>query len=308
MIDRDSLGAELDRLCEAWREHWPAVDARELRRGVERRLEASVARWRLERFELLTGGQVALVAAARSDGRGVVVKLIPGDNPEVDELRREALALRDWEPGGHVPRLHDVADDGLTLLMERIDPGHPLDVEELETDAHLEVLGRLARALHDAAEPNGSHTPAEEYVADWRISLAGLEELVMLEELLADSPARRPLHADLHGGNALRDGEGWRAIDPHGVAGDPNLDCWALIDPRAPLLPEDPGASAAESERRIAVYAAAADLDPERVAAWSRVRARAEARRFDLSEAPTAGERDWGRRLHAWADAVAASA
>lgn len=308
MIDRRSLDAELERLCEAWCEHWPAIDAAALRADVERRLGASVERWGLEDLELLTGGQVALVVGARGPDGRAVLKLIPDGNPDVEELRREAAALRSWASERIVPALHAVADNELTILMERIFPGHALDDEALGTDSHLEALGALARALHGSARANGAHTPAEEYVAEWRISLRGLDELETLEGLLATTTRRAPLHADLHGANALRDRAGWRVIDPHGVDGDPNLDCWALIDPRAPALAAEPAAAAAEAARRVRVYARAAELDPARVATWSRVRARAEARRFDLSPAPTEGERAWGRRLHAWADAIGRAA
>src|SRR5206468_2227010 len=69
-------------------------------------------------------------------------------------------------------------------------------------------------------------------------------------------------HADLHGGNVLASDEGWVAIDPKGLHGEPELDVWLLLCPQAP-----PFDSADELRRRVRVYADAAGLDRRRVAA-----------------------------------------
>jgi streptomycin 6-kinase len=97
-------------------------------------------------------------------------------------------------------------------------------------------------------------------------------------------------HADLHGGNVLRDADRWVVIDPKGVRGDPHLDVWLLLCPQAPPLPdEDP---AGELRRRIAIYCEAARLDPERATRWVGVVARAES---VLSADSAFGE--WPERL-----------
>lgn len=96
--------------------------------------------------------------------------------------------------------------------------------------------------------------------------------------VLGDSPLLDPadddvlLHADLHGANALRHGAGWRVIDPHAVRGDRHADVWALIDPLAPAPPD-----ARTAWSWVERYAAAANLDAGRAAAWVRLRARGEA-------------------------------
>ena len=79
------------------------------------------------------------------------------------------------------------------------------------------------------------------------------------------------LHQDFHGGNVLRDADGWRAIDPKPLVGDPAFDGASLLRDRRWLLGE-PGVdrddrSPARPPRR------ALDLDRERLRLWGVVHA-----------------------------------
>jgi streptomycin 6-kinase len=76
------------------------------------------------------------------------------------------------------------------------------------------------------------------------------------------------LHQDLHGGNVLRSGRGWLAIDPKPLAAEPAFDCASLIRDRRPELLKDPH-PARTLNRRLATLSAALDLDEERVRAWA---------------------------------------
>lgn len=113
------------------------------------------------------------------------------------------------------------------------------------------------------------------------------------------------VHADLHGGNALRSGSGWKTIDPHAVRGDRHADGWALLDPLAPALPPQPDAAVRAARERVAHYAGAAALDPARLAAWTRLRARAEALGLDADPQTPPDDAAWAARLHRLADALA---
>lgn len=226
-------------------------------RDVTERARAAAEAWGLGELTPLEGGHVAFVAA---DG-DAVLKVHPRGHPDDEQLAAEGEALAAWAPTGAVPRLLDARDGGFTLLMERLAPGTPLDATGVAWEERLEILGGLAKRLHAAPAAAVPHIGGA-YGRHWGDS-----------PLLAPAGDDVVLHADLHGGNALRHGDGWRVIDPHAVRGDRHADVWALIDPLAPVAP-DRATAWAWVER----YAAAAGLDPARAAAWVRLRALAEAR------------------------------
>lgn len=324
------VAAQLDVLRRRWAGFWPAADADALAADVRARLDAAVAAWGLDRLEVLPGGHVALVlaserpalgAAAAEAREAVVLKLNPRDHPDAGDLASEGAALAFWTPTGAVPRLLGSRDDGFTLLLERLRPGTTLDDAGLSWERRLEETGALAARLHaagpapaaPAASPSAAAQPlasfphvGDGYARGWREALAhDPAALAELEALLTPRADDVLLHADLHGGNALDGGDGWRAIDPHAVRGDRHADVWALIDPLAPPLPDDPAEARARARADVATYAGAAGLDPARAAAWARLRARAEALAIDAAgSAADPDDRAWAGRLHRFADAV----
>jgi streptomycin 6-kinase len=92
--------------------------------------------------------------------------------------------------------------------------------------------------------------------------------LGLFGELLPSQGPPVVLHGDLHHFNILRAGDGWRAIDPKGLVGDPAYDCAALLFnpwdslPRGPQLPRT-------LARRIAILADTLGLDRERIHGWA---------------------------------------
>jgi streptomycin 6-kinase len=253
---------------------------------VRARLIEAVEAWDLASPEPLSGGVGALTCAAGN----AVLKVLPRHHPEEQLMRGEAVALSHWRARGAAVELRDTRDDGMTLLLRRLRPASVLD--ELPYDEQLAVAGQLVARLHAAGDPPPDLPAIEAYVEPYR--RVGDPEL---DALLASSPPPVALHADLHGGNVLRDGDRWLAIDPKGVAGDPNLDMWILTCAQVPPLPADDPSG--EMRRRIDIYAHAAGLDPQRVAAWVRVVARAEA----VLTADSAFE-SWPQRLQEIAAAL----
>lgn len=299
---------QLDDLRRSWRGYWPEQDAAALAADVRARRAAALAAWELTDPEPLPGGNVAAVLAARRDGAPVVLKVSPGGHPDAPQLAGEGAALRFWQPTGAVPRVHATRDGGLTLLLERVVPGTPLDAAGLPLPRRLTLLGRLAARLHAAGPPpRDSLHIGDDYARDWRTSLA--EDRVLgplLDRLLRERDDDRLIHADLHGGNALlADGERWLVIDPHAVRADRHADVWALIDPLVPTLPADREQARAAVRERVAAYAAAAELEPARAADWTRVRSRAEALALDGDAEAGADERARALQLHRVADALA---
>jgi streptomycin 6-kinase len=272
------LSPTVEELKRWWAGYWPGADVDAMARDVLARAEAAVEAWGLRRPARLPGGNVALLLAADD----VVLKVHPRGHLDDEQLAAEGAALGFWAATGAVPSLDGVRDGGFTLLMERLVPGTPLDAAGVAWEERLEVLGGLAGRLHGVgAAPTPIPHIGGTYARDWR-------------RLLGDSPLLVPrdddvlLHADLHGGNALRHGSTWRVIDPHAVRGDRHADVWALIDP---LAPEPPDAwTAWEWVER---YATAAGLDARRAAEWVGLRARGEALTRDAA---------WRARLGRMAD------
>jgi streptomycin 6-kinase len=276
-------------LATRWQRYWPQADVARIVADVEARAHAARVAWDLPSLEPLHGGVVALTCAAGD----VVVKVVPRHHPEEALMRGEGEALAHWAATGAAVPLLDRRDDGMTLLLPRLRPASSLD--DLPYDDQLAEAGALVARLH-AAGPAPRDLPSiEDHVAIYR--RVPDPELDRLLESTAGDPVA--VHADLHGGNVLLDGDRWVAIDPKGVRGDRHLDIWLLVCPQAPPLPSDPGAARAEAQRRVDLYATAARLDPARAAAWARVVARAEA----VLSADSAFE-GWPGRLRALASAL----
>jgi streptomycin 6-kinase len=250
------------RLAEYWRDWWPSADLGRMAADIEERLAAATAAWSLKNLDPLDGGVVAFTCAAVRDGRPVVLKLNPRGHRDDAQLAAEGDALAFWRPTRAAVELLDRRDGGFTLLLERLHPGHTLDDTHPTPESRLTELGRLAARLHRAGPPPPSFVHVRDFAPDWELPNGDEEVLV---------------HLDLHGGNALRAGGGWKVIDPKGVRADRHADVWALIDPfmleSLPASAEDPRATV---ERWIEVYAEAAGMDPVRAREWTRIRARAE--------------------------------
>ncbi len=217
------------------------------------------ARWGLRGLAPLARGGTG--AALFANDRVVLKLALPGQ-----AVRAEADALAGFDGDGTARLLdHDAAEGA--LLIERLSPGTPLTT--LPDDAATRIAGLLMARLRRPV-PQGA------LLADahgWgRILLrtgpalprADLHRAAALfRDLAAAAPAPVLLHGDLHHGNILADGRGWRAIDPHGARGDPAFEA-------ACLLRNPPGAAAVarNAARRTAILAETAGLDPQRIAGW----------------------------------------
>lgn len=251
-------------LAPRWQRYWPGADIERIVTDVRERLTAALDAWDLSNPEPLRGGAGSLTCGAGDS----VVKVLPRFHPEEQAMHGEAEALAHWRETGVCVPLLDRRDGGLTLLLRRLRPATTLD--DRPYDEQLVEAGKLIASLHAAGPPPESLPPIQVYVEPYRRA-ADPE----LDQLLATTEREAAVHADLHGGNVLRDGDRWLAIDPKGVRGDPHLDVWLLLCPQAPALPE--ADAAGELRRRIRIYCEAAGLDPQRAERWIGVIARAEA-------------------------------
>jgi streptomycin 6-kinase len=250
-----------DHILANWREWYPETHER-VAADVGDRTEAAIEAWELEGASAFGTGEVALVLEANRDGTPVVCKLSPPD----PSLGDEAKALASW--GGICPALLDSRDRGLTMLLERLDPGTPLAFNVGSVDEELRVIGALARRLHDAPAPEVPRLAGSALAQEWSEALPDPADRAELERLLeADDVV---IHSDLHANNVMRHGGEWRVIDPKPFRASREAEVWGLVDGTGL---EGDGA-AEEMRRRLEIYCEAAGLEPALTHRWARLRAR----------------------------------
>lgn len=175
-------------------------------------------------------GACALVIPVLRDGTRAALKVTWPH----EEARHEHLALRAWDGRGAV-RLLAADPTRWALLLERLDADRPLTALPV-LDA-CEVIGALHAALARPALPQVASAAAWCARVEERLTASPppvpprfVDQGIHLARDLATGPTAgaRLVHADLHDANVLtgdRPGavDGWLAIDPKPVAGDPAL-------------------------------------------------------------------------------------
>ncbi|MEZ4594706.1 MAG: aminoglycoside phosphotransferase family protein [Chloroflexota bacterium] len=212
--------------------------------------------------------------ATLADGTEIVLKVgVPNR-----ELRTEIAALRLYDGCGCIRLLDADAEAGI-LLLERLHPGEMLTI--VPDDDEATRIAALAMQTLWRPLPAEHSFPS---VADWAAGLAKLreefgggtgpfEERVvetaesLFTDLLASSETQVLLHGDLHHTNILSAGDGWRVIDPKGVAGEPAYEVGALL--RNPFTIFDEPDLKRITARRLDILAETLGMDRERLCQWS---------------------------------------
>jgi streptomycin 6-kinase len=231
-------------------------------------------KWELRPDGAPLHGYVGVVwPVVRTDGTPAVLKL----SWPHDEARDEAVALTAWAGNGTVELLEHDADD-YALLLERLDSGHSLNEEPIDTavDVICGVLRRLtvpAPPLHRSVRAQAAHwataLPARAAELGDPIPAAMLAEVVDHCRTLGPAAGELLVNEDLHYFNVLRGRrEPWLLIDPKPILGDPEF---AVIPMLWNRYDETGGAQAIPA--RFAAIVRSAELDVERARAWTLVRA-----------------------------------
>ncbi|WP_232661323.1 aminoglycoside phosphotransferase family protein [Pseudonocardia sp. TRM90224] len=219
------------------------------------------------------GGQASWVApVVDAAGRELVLKV----GWRHYEAEHEVEGLRAWVGRGAVGAIATEVDGPTaSMLLERALPGTPLAVLHDEP-AQDEVVARMLRSLWHEPAPGHPFRPLsslcdawadefdEEYepgetAIDPGLAKAGIDLFRRLPREYA-GPSQL-LVTDLHAGNLLAHGEGWRLIDPKPYVGDPAYDALQHMLNCRERLEADPRGLA----RRMAGLL---DLDAERVEQW----------------------------------------
>ena len=212
--------------------------------------------------------------ATLADGTEIVLKMgVPNR-----ELRTEIEALRVYNGRSAVQLLDADPDDGV-LLLERLRPGQMLSTvtdDDKATRLAALVMQTLWRPL-----PVEHSFPS---VADWGKGFDRLRQefgggtgpfdarlvetaVSHFTDLLASSSEPMLLHGDLHHYNILSAGDGWRVIDPKGVAGEPAYEIGALL--RNPFTIFDEPALKRITARRLDILAETLEMERARLRQWS---------------------------------------
>ena len=212
-----------------------------------------------------------------SDGTAAVIRSEPERIGE-DEFLTGVDTLLLYGGRGMV-RPIDVDRAERVVLMERVVPGEPLWHVPIgrALDAAASVMAKLRRP-----PPDGHSFPAvRDYHRAWpnHLRLYGgpgpidadlfeMGERLFLQ--LCDGAADPVvLHGDLHYGNVLSsDREGWLAIDPKGVTGEP---CYEVGDVLRNRMDElyDTADPADAMRRRVEALAERTGFDRERIRLWA---------------------------------------
>ncbi len=211
------------------------------------------------------GGECAWVAPARDvAGRDLVLK-VGWRHPEAEH---EAAGMRAWHGRGAVEVTDDLVDGSVSaLLLERARPGTPLGARPgAEQD---EVVAALLRRLWH--EPGPEFRPLTELCDLWADEVDGQHTgdpgiaragLALFRSLPREDAPAFLLATDLHAGNVLAHGDGWRLIDPKPYVGDP---CYDVLQ----HLHNEPDRVTADPHAMVRRMAELTGLDAERLRLWA---------------------------------------
>ena len=224
-----------------------------------------------EPFEDLSYHYVA--PASLADGTRAVLKTGPWNC----EMSGQIIALEAYHGNG-MCRLIRSDIERVAVLLERVEPGVTLWSRSTEeNDAELTLIA--ANVMRKISRPE----PITDQLLRLDNLMSGLRDhelevkaaipikLVQMAITFAQELAGGPqalLHGDLHHGNILSNGDGWMAIDPKGMIGDPAFEPSAFLhNPFDSLFQfKNPKQALA---RRLDIFSEVLEIERERILKWA---------------------------------------
>jgi streptomycin 6-kinase len=196
-----------------------------------------------------------------------------------DELFAELACLKCYNGWRAVCLLDADVEKGM-LLLERIQPGHPLaeiEDDEKATEIAAKLMSQLWCPVPADRESfilldkwfNGFERLREHYNGNTGPLPEELVERAeqMSKELLRENQDEMLLHGDFHHYNILESRRGWLTIDPKGVIGPKGYEVGPfLINPvRSFLRGSNPKE---KTQKRISILSERLEMEPKRLARW----------------------------------------
>lgn len=239
------------------------------------------ARWGLEIGAPYDGGTAGYVTRAeRADGTPVVLKVALPLSTDEEQTFRRSVRAHELAAGRGCVALLDVELDRHAMLLERLgsnlaDAG--FTIAQI-LDAVVDALREFWRPLPaDHGLMNGAESAAwlGDFIVDrWNAAGQPCPRAVIdraLECCAARAAAHDPtaevlVHADAHGWNTVIAGDGFKLVDPEGLASTPAHDLAVpMREYNAPLLAGD---TARLVHERAEYLGRRADVDPVAVWEW----------------------------------------
>lgn len=200
--------------------------------------------------------------------RGLAPVVLKIGKPHAEEAKAAPI-MQAYETYGGITVL---AADGAAVLMPLLSG---IDLTELSTNGEdkeaTEIFCAVMRKLHRAPIPQGTTAIADlaEGFEGSNLPAPLLDEAKKLFNQLCESQGRPVLlHGDLHHANILQDiNRGWVVIDPKGLDGEAEADCWTYL--RNPLERPDIALAPETLSRRIDQIVALTGLHEGRIKAWA---------------------------------------
>ncbi len=255
---RTTVLARWGKKGEEWLQDFPA-----LLQKCEERFSVSIGNPRENSYNF--------VADAKTESsESVIVKIgYPGS-----EFPREIDALEAFREKKMV-RMLDYDRDLPAIVLQKLAPGTELATLPNDEEA-TRILGEFIRNLPVAIPKKYSFPTIEDWLrvidrigTDHPIPPPLLSTAQKLhEELDATKKENKLLHGDLHHYNIIFDKkDGWVAIDPQCVIGDPIFEAGRMLHNPANVL--ESGNPQEKMQRRVAILGEELDCDRERIIGWA---------------------------------------
>lgn len=245
---------------------------------IPNKIKTYEKKWKITVLPPFTLSYNYVAPAKLEDGTSVVLKIgFPNDKEFLSEIT--ALILFNGE--GTEKLLQEDANNAV-ILLERVFPGQTLDQlnnDEEEVRIACKLLKKLWRKapkndtllqLNSWHNGNGFQKVREKYngtTGPLPEPLLTRAETLFLQ-LLKTTKEPQLLHGDFHHSNILSsERNGWLAIDPKGIIGDPCYDIGIFLNnPQAKLLKRIPVKETLA--KRITIFSEELGIDKGRITQW----------------------------------------